>query len=101
VKKQLIEVSFLGFCHGIQGYPNQRWYVIQKAFWRDKAQRVPPWIAYLLYANRLHVIGHERRIMFRTFATMAIIGEMLWLGRLKELLGVLGPVHVSMLYLAL
>jgi len=44
VEKQLIEIPFLGLCHGIERYPDQRWYVIQKAFWRGKTQRVPAWI---------------------------------------------------------
>jgi hypothetical protein len=57
VKKQLIEVPFLGLCHGIECEPNQRWYIAQKLLWRDKAQRVPPWIAELLYANRINVVS--------------------------------------------
>jgi hypothetical protein len=57
VKEQLIEIPFMGLCHGIQGYPDQGWEVIQKAVWRGKTQRVPAWIAELLYANGIDILS--------------------------------------------
>jgi hypothetical protein len=57
MKEQLIEIPFLGLCHGLQGYPDQGWYVIHKACWRGKAQRVPTWIGKLLYANGIDILS--------------------------------------------
>jgi hypothetical protein len=57
VKEQLIKIPFLGLFHGIERYPDQRWYIVQKDLWRGKAQRVPAWIAELLYANGIDVVS--------------------------------------------
>ena len=57
MKEQLIEIPFLGLVHGSERYPDQGWYVIHKALWRDKAQRVLAWIAELLYTYGIDIVS--------------------------------------------
>ena len=69
--------------------------VVQEAFRRRKAQRVPDGIAELLQANCIDVGSSQHGVMLRTLTTMPIVGKVRRLGYLEESLGLLYPVHMS------